>query len=257
MMLVKTKLSERSRKRVRVKSSLSLVEIISLILFCMISLSSSKQLLRNPSKMKESKEDPSTISSRSLQAVQPKPVMHTFYARIDPEKFHKYTGMSDEADSQLILAWKAAWEATGWETRILTLDDAKLHPDYDKFDKLLDLEKVPFGYYDKLCFMRWLAMAAVGGGWMSDYDTFPLRRVVFQDNVNEMPYGGRLTLYDRVKAGGVPSVVSGSRKEWDRLAHLILYNTVGFEYIINFFVTNYTTNFALISLPFLCRIIYL
>lgn len=152
-----------------------------------------------------------------------RPVMHTFYNRIDPNVHHKYGGMTDESDAQLLLVWEAAWKAAGWKTRIVTLEDAKKHPDYEKFDKLLDLEKMPFGFYDKLCFMRWLAMAAVGGGFMSDYDTFPLR---YFAKMKDLPRGGKLTVYDTVRSGGVPSVVSGSGKEFDRMAHALLYNTL-------------------------------
>lgn len=150
-------------------------------------------------------------------------VMHTFFQRIDPELYHKYGGMDDQSDADLILTWEAAWRAAGWKTRVVTLEDARKHPNYEKFDKLLDLEKMPFGYYDKLCFLRWLAMAAVGGGFMSDYDTFPLLRFA---PVSDIPRGGKLTVYDRVREGGVPSVVSGSADEFDRIAHQLLYNAL-------------------------------
>lgn len=150
------------------------------------------------------------------------PVMYTFYNRIDPNKYHKYTGMTDEADAKLLLTWKSAWRAAGWNPKILTLEDAQTHPDYEELDEKLDLDVVPFGYYDKLCFMRWLAMASVGGGWMSDYDTFPLRGL--EDT--SIPNGGKLTLYDTVRAGGVPSVVSGSAEEYARIAKLLLINTM-------------------------------
>lgn len=167
-----------------------------------------------------SKEPPSE-ESRILQETA-LPVMHTFYNRIDPKKFHKYTGMTDEADAQLLLTWKEAWRSVGWEPRIVTLEDAQAHPLYEEFDQRLDLASVPFGQYDKLCFMRWLGMAAVGGGWMSDYDTFPLRGL----KDTSLPKNGKLTLYDTVAAGGVPSVVSGSAEEYTRIAKQLLENTL-------------------------------
>lgn len=179
-------------------------------------------------------EDP----HRSLQVSQPadrmpqprppqnfdvEPVMHTFYQRIDPKVHKKYGGMTDKSDADLLLAWEAAWKAAGWKVRILTLEDAMAHPNYHQFDQLLDLEKMPFGYYDKLCFMRWLAMAAVGGGFMADYDTFPIRSF---SQLKRMPRNGKLTVYDTVRQGGVPSVVSGSGDEFDRVAHDLLYNAL-------------------------------
>ena len=151
------------------------------------------------------------------------PVMHTFYQRIDPKVHKKYGGMTDKSDSDLLLTWEAAWKAAGWKVRILTLEDAKSHPNYKRFDQLLDLDKMPFGYYDKLCFIRWLAMAAVGGGFMADYDTFPIRSF---SKMKSMPRNGKLTVYDTVRQGGVPSVVSGSGDEFDRIAHSLLYNAL-------------------------------
>jgi len=168
-----------------------------------------------------SKSDESTSENRALKE-KPLPVMHTFYTRIDPDKHHKYTGMTDEADAKLLLTWKAAWRSAGWEPKILTLEDAQSHPLYEEFDERLDLDVVPFGQYDKLCFMRWLAMAVAGGGWMSDYDTFPLRGL---KNTNPRHHG-KLTLYDTVRAGGVPSVVSGSAEEYTRIARQMLENTL-------------------------------
>lgn len=154
-------------------------------------------------------------------------VMHTFFHRIDPDEYHKYGGMTDASDTKLLLTWESSWKAAGFETKIITLEDAKHHPAYEKFDKLLNLEKMPFGYYDKLCFLRWLAMAAVGGGYMSDYDTFPLRSFSSDHmKMRHLPNEGRLTVYDTVRNGGVPSVVSGTAEEFDRIAHSLLYNNL-------------------------------
>lgn len=154
-------------------------------------------------------------------------IMHTFFHRIDPTEYHKYGGMTDESDTNLLLTWEAAWKASGFQTKIVTLEDAKHHPAYEKFDRLLNLEKMPFGYYDKLCFLRWLAMAAVGGGFMSDYDTFPVRSFSKEHmTMKDLPNDGKLTVFDTVRLGGVPSVVSGSAAEFDRIAHSLLYNNL-------------------------------
>jgi len=82
-------------------------------------------------------------------------------------------GASEEGHMKLMAAWETAWRAKGWETRVLTMDDSRKHPDFKKMDDILARLKV--SQYNRRCFFRWLAMAANGGGWMSDYDTFPLK----------------------------------------------------------------------------------
>lgn len=62
--------------------------------------------------------------------------------------------------------------------------------------------------------MRWVAMSNVGGGWMSDYDTFPLR--LFDTSV--LPNEGALTVHDRF----IPDLASGSSEEWIRVAQEIV-----------------------------------
>mmetsp|Transcript_13596 Transcript_13596/g.19002 ORF Transcript_13596/g.19002 Transcript_13596/m.19002 type:complete len:343 (-) Transcript_13596:135-1163(-) len=153
-----------------------------------------------------------------------RPIMHTFYHRIDPEKMRKNTGMTDDADSDMINSWSRAWEAAGWRTQILTLEDAKKHPQFDYFNKTL--HELPFDKtfqeYDILCFHRWLAMVEVGGGWMSDYDVYPLNPL----RGKVLPFGGKLTAYENIPRGAVPSLVSGSSSEWNRMANTLIHNTI-------------------------------
>ncbi len=73
---------------------------------------------------------------------------------------------------RLLNAWESLWRESGWETRILTMDDAKKHKDFNRMKAIM--ERFKDGEYNRRCFYRWLAMAEIGGGWMSDYDTFPL-----------------------------------------------------------------------------------
>ena len=99
------------------------------------------------------------------------PIMNTFWEPVPGG----CCGASEEGHNKLIAAWKSSWENRGWETRILTLDDAKKHPDFDKLEGIL--QQLEVNDYNRRCFYRWLAMVTVGGGWMSDYDTFPLRKI--------------------------------------------------------------------------------
>ena len=150
-----------------------------------------------------------------------KPIMYTFFTPIEDGR--KQTGMSPEADEILLTLWNNEWSNAGWKTRVLTIDTAKMHPDFEKLNKKLSSLEKAISTYDRFCFLRWLAMAIAtqdsAGGWMSDYDTFPLH---FFDC--KIPNGGRLTVHEHSKNGGVPSLVSGSPLEWDRLAKELIHN---------------------------------
>jgi len=156
-----------------------------------------------------------------------RPVMHTFFHQVDHlANGEKGTGMSDEADQALLQLWKEAWYAAGWTPKVLTVEEAKLHPDYEVYMEQLD--KVPLWgakragvnrLYNQMCYIRWLAMAVVGGGWMSDYDVLPLRK--FNESIPS-----ELTVYSVSEAGkqATPCLMSGTHRGWDSYAHEILQN---------------------------------
>ena len=85
-----------------------------------------------------------------------------------------------------------AWTDAGWETRVLTLEDAKRSPEFKNVNRRID--RIPRGgnaEYERLCYLRYLAMNAVGGGWMSDMDTVPTR---LSPDIG-LPNAGRFTVY--------------------------------------------------------------
>jgi hypothetical protein len=131
-------------------------------------------------------------------------VMHTFY---QPKAV---SDIWTQRDAEILKLWKRHWERAGWIPVILTLADAQMHPKYATLRSRM--EKLPLGgnvEYDLNCYIRWLAMAAVGGGWMSDYDTVPLNFAP----PPELPNGGAFTGFE----GHVPSLVVGSGEEWKRM----------------------------------------
>lgn len=67
--------------------------------------------------------------------------------------------------------------------------------------------------FNYMCYIRYIAMSAVGGGWMSDYDVLPLRFYF-----NGLPNNGAFTVYET----SVPSLVSGNESEWERLMNEII-----------------------------------
>ena len=64
-------------------------------------------------------------------------------------------------------------------------------------------------------YRRWMAMAAAGGGWMSDYTVWPLN--YFLQHGRVLPYDGVITTY----MGASPVLVSGSGDEFRRIVHQI------------------------------------
>jgi hypothetical protein len=60
-----------------------------------------------------------------------------------------------------------------------------------------------------------------GGGFMADYDTFPLAWVS-----ETLPHDGRMTIYEPTGSGGVPSLLSANQNEWFRFAWALVENAV-------------------------------
>ena len=103
--------------------------------------------------------------------------------------------------------------------RILGSQHAEAHPDYEAISATLN-EKVPLGinpFYDRSCYLRHFAMAASGGGWMTDYDTVPL-------NMPADVYGKSLPNYGRFTTfeNHVPCLIVGDNDEWERVARALL-----------------------------------
>lgn len=150
-----------------------------------------------------------------------RPIMYTFFElkkRKNGEKAQK----ENEFHQLMLQAWSDAWYEAGWEPRVLTLKDAKQHPDFYKYSrKIIRFDKYLFAEsYNYMCLVRWLAMAAQGkGGWMSDYDTFPVGKL---GNTNidgyYLPNYGVFTSHER----WVPSLMSASASEWNKMALKIM-----------------------------------
>lgn len=71
----------------------------------------------------------------------------------------------------LIQTWKKSWWRKGWEPVVLNATHAEQHPEYPSLlPKLSSLPTVNAPFYELQCYLRWLAMATVGGGYMIDYD---------------------------------------------------------------------------------------
>jgi hypothetical protein len=174
-----------------------------------------------------SMDDPKTVMYKSSHVVEPKsppPIIYTFYHPVAESPNGRGTGMTQEADDQMIQLWAQQWKEIGWDPRILNLTHARMHPKYqqyyDKIEKIPLLGKNKAGVnkeYNMYCYLRWLAMVAVGGGFMSDYDVMPIRQL---DSTI-----GSFTVYSSGNDGrGVPCLMSGTEEEWSNMAFAIVQN---------------------------------
>ena len=109
--------------------------------------------------------------------------------------------MSDEDDDQLLYFWNQTWHEAGWTPVILTKEDAERHADFRNIQE----ETFAADSFAKVLVNRWLAMAAVGGGWYADYDVFPLREFSSENQAMK-----QMTVHDICS----PTLASGSADEW-------------------------------------------
>lgn len=195
--------------------------------------STENMLLQNPQNFISRSEmmDHATLVDNSIPPGS-RPIMYTFFEWIPPRS--RGTSMSDSADKKLITEWKAAWKAAGWHPIVLTLADAKKHTQYA--DYAPKLNKIPMlgvdglggtVIYNQLCFLRWLAVAAAGGGFLCDYDVFPVSLAPKSSSATTLPYSGNFTVYSRIKhskRAGIPCLMSGRTSEWTRMAYGLLEN---------------------------------
>jgi len=132
---------------------------------------------------------------------------------------------------QLVEFWKQDWENKGWEPVVLGIDHAQAHPFFTEFYKEIKKVKTtnPFSY-ESACFLRHLAMSAVGGGFMVDTDVFNLSLQPGDLPISESP----LLLW----GGHVPCAVVGSAQGYEYLCRAMAPYCTRFSsdmYIMSFF----------------------
>ena len=138
------------------------------------------------------------------------PVMHTFYEPITAQR-----GFLGAKEPKMLKLWKEEWQAAGFETKILTLKDAKKHPYFPIMEQVVS-EIFPNDDYNKYCYYRYLAMAIAGGGWMADMDTFPTNFPMEEGLI--LPNNGKFTSFQ----SHVPSLISAGANEWTRISKFLV-----------------------------------
>lgn len=114
---------------------------------------------------------------------------------------------------KLLDLWKSSWEKAGWDPIVLDRSHAEQHPNYSEYiEKYKALPSINPPGYELACYLRWLAMAVVGGGWMSDSDVIPygFKPNTPPDMLTIWSYGG----------GICPCLVSGTSEHYTYTAKI-------------------------------------
>ena len=144
-----------------------------------------------------------TFKNNDVGARKARPIMHTFYQQ------------AYEGEEDLLALWKEEWNRAGFDTKILTMKDARSHKYFKEMKKVI--KPILGERYNGLCFYRWLAMATVeGGGWMSDYDVMPTNFP--KKDILELPNKGKFSSFQV----HVPCLLSGTQDEWLRVTKLLV-----------------------------------
>lgn len=140
------------------------------------------------------------------------PVIKTFFQPLHTD------GDFDMKQNEMLTLWAEEWNMAGFQTQILTLENARIHPYFEEMKKVVE-EKLPGDPYNHYCFYRYLAMATSGGGWHVDYDTMPSNFPLELAQI--LPYHGAFVSYH----WPVPALISASEEEWTRIGQLITEQT--------------------------------
>ena len=124
-----------------------------------------------------------------------------------------------EGQSEMFKAWNESWTSAGWETRVLSFEDARTHESFSELSSKLG--PLNLGVYQNFRFFRWAAMAHVApyhGAWMTEMDVFPLH-ITPKDGYN-LPNGSTFTFHE----GNEVSLLSASKAEWNKMVRLMIDN---------------------------------
>lgn len=135
--------------------------------------------------------------------------IHTYYQSWKGKK------KDDEIAANITLEiWKTAWTKAGWTPRIISEDDASSHPEFEALkEQFSTFPSANSAKYELNCFLRYVAMANIGGGWMTDFDVLPIRFPPCTEGL----FNGRFTIYHPT----TPCLVSATPDEYLRVVRLM------------------------------------
>jgi hypothetical protein len=125
----------------------------------------------------------------------------------------------------MLQLWNASWTNAGFKTLVLGREDATKHHRYTALLEKISSLPAPYDYargisdYDKACFLRWAAMAALPHpAFMADMDVMNMgfKASEWCANSQVQQQTDDIFLFDRF----VPSLVYGDPKAYERIASL-------------------------------------
>lgn len=126
---------------------------------------------------------------------------YTYYEKID---IINDCPSRKSTQQELIDLCKLSWQRNGWELIVLDHSIAEKHSFfYEYSDIVSSMPSINPPKYDYSCFIRWLAMAQIGGGLMIDYDVININQKSFEKT-------DKITVFQ----GHVPSVVYGTEDQY-------------------------------------------
>lgn len=124
---------------------------------------------------------------------------------------------------KLITLWRERWNAVGLEPFVLNEHHARKHPLFAQLDQAVsNLPTSNPKQYERACYLRWLALATMHGGWMMDYDVMPRYKVQDCYDPGDGCDTASLPVYWFYKAVGRPWLL---RDNVDNLDKIIVYQT--------------------------------
>jgi hypothetical protein len=129
----------------------------------------------------------------------------------------------DEERQKLLNLWRKSWTAYGWTPIVFDSNIAKKHPEYEQYYRAFySFPTVNPKAYEVACFVRWVCMLVVGGGYLSDMDV--MNYGFTPDDAAKMTNGSF-----HVFQSAVPAFTHGSNAEYERIVKMFAYYSEPFD----------------------------
>lgn len=134
--------------------------------------------------------------------------------------------LKPEDELKLTILWRERWTAAGFEPFVLNEYHAKHHPLFEQLNAVvMELPTTNPRPYERACYLRWLALAQCGGGFLSDFDVIPYCGLIGLCG----PLGGGRGALDKLHllANRSPALTYASKEICEKLCQAFIGGTLG------------------------------